>query len=502
MFESESEVSIVKLGDDINISVSQHSKIQEEFRNVWGKSENNSNYIRHKNTLDKMRAMENQYRVTNHETIEDKQYASSSTNYNIHLSTLQAKMENTKEAFKRSTCLQGLSGGIIVALIVLYSTIITLWPQNNVIRYPEYWFEPLGPIITGYLVVDVANTITNATIVMNIDRLKSWKKYFQLLMSIAIGYVASYVSIYVIWVHGLSYRHPMPFIGNVCMSISYIVKVISFWFLFPPNERENKDFRKRLLGYMCLFPLFFLIAQAYTQLSSLFFSVPLNIQWCLGIFVPIVKKINMWIAAKIAFKAAGGATVSAKLAMICGVGGMHSFMMVLLLASKVQPMTAYLVMILDCLPNLWSCVKIIKMHRHHSHVASTLTPSSNDAGRKELEEALQCLTLKESLELFIPVVYCASFVIAYYGPNAKILGNIQNDYWQFEKVENLFDKLSTVGIFFTIDALRAIISALALWYFCKINVCKTYCHIMYHYGILLLFYIMAALNLVYIVLLS
>ena len=121
MFESESEVSIVKLGDDINISVSQHSKIQEEFRNVWGKSENNSNYIRHKNTLDKMRAMENQNRVTNHETIEDKQYASSSTNYNIHLSTLQAKMENTKEAFKRSTCLQGLSGGIIVALIILYS---------------------------------------------------------------------------------------------------------------------------------------------------------------------------------------------------------------------------------------------------------------------------------------------------------------------------------------------------------------------------------------------
>ena len=502
MIKSESDVSIVKLGDDTNIYVSQQARIQEEFRDVWGKTGNNSNYIRHKNTLDKMRATENQKSAM----MEDKQYerVSSWTNYNIHLSKLPAKwlIEKTKEAFERSTCLQGSSGGIIVALIVLYSTIITLWPQSNVIKYPEYWFESLGPIITGYLIVDAANTITNATIVMNVVTLQSWKKYFQLLMSIVIGYVASYVSIYLIWVHGFSYRHPMPFIGQACLMISYIVKVISFWFLFPQNERKNKDFRKRLIGYMCLFPLYFLIAQAYTQLSSLFFSVPLNVQWCLGFFVPVLKKFNMWIAAKIAFKAAGGATISAKLAMICGVGGMHSFMMVLLLASKVQPMTAYLVMTLDCLPNLWSCVKIVKMHRHRSDVSSTLTPSSDDAAKTQLKEAVQCLTLKESLELFIPVVYCASFVIAYHGPNAKIMGNIRNDYWQFEKVENLFGKLSTVGIFFTIDAVRAIISALSLWYFCEINVCKTYCHIMYHYGILILFYIMAALNVVFIVLLS
>ena len=157
---------------------------------------------------------------------------------------------------------------------------------------------------------------------------------------------------------------------------------------------------------MYLFPLYFLISQAYTQLSSLFFSVPLNIQWCLGIFVPLLKKFNMWIATKIAFKAAGGSTVSAKLAMICGVGGMHSFMMVLLLASKVQPMTAYLVVALDCLPNVWSCVKIIKMHRRRRfQVSSTATSSSDqDATGIELKEALECLTLKESLELFIPAV--------------------------------------------------------------------------------------------------
>ena len=188
MIESESEVSTVKLGDNINISVSQHAKIQQEFRKVLGKNGNNSNYIRHKHTLDKTRKMENQIKSSNKvaviEDIKDER-VSSWTNYNIHVGKLPTKLliEKTREAFERSTYLQGSCGGIIVALIVLYSTTITLWPQNNVIKYPEYWFEPLGPIITGYLIIDAANTITNATIVMNVITLKSWKKYFQLLVT-------------------------------------------------------------------------------------------------------------------------------------------------------------------------------------------------------------------------------------------------------------------------------------------------------------------------------
>ena len=62
---------------------------------------------------------------------------------------------------------------------------------------------------------------------------------------------------------------------------------------------------------------------------------------------------------------------------------------------------------------------------------------TNDISNPEQNPALFCLTLKEFMELSIPAVYCASFLMAYYGPNAEVLGNVKNDYWQFEKVENV-----------------------------------------------------------------
>ena len=244
---------------------------------------------------------------------------------------------------------------------------------------------------------------------------------------------------------------------------------------------------------MLLFPTFLFISLVYGQLSALFLNVPLHFQWCLGVFLPMLKKFNMWISTKIAFKASSGPTLSARLAMICGVGGMHSFMIVLLLASAVQPTTAYLVMILDSLPNLWSVIPIVRMHKKQ---LSSTSPEDRNQTRNQIQEALTCLTLKEFLELLIPMIYGVSFVIAFYGPNAEILGNIKNDYWQFEKVDNLVDKLSNVGIFFCVDSFRGILSAFIIWYFSGLNVYKPYCYLMLHYGFLILYYISAALNLV------
>ena len=402
-------------------------------------------------------------------------------------------LENFLKTWKTTPYLQGCFGIFIMIGAILYSMLITCWPQQNIIKYPENWFEPLPPIIIGYHVVDAANTLFSLTTVMNSNIIRCWRKYFQLFVWIVIGFIIPYIGVYIIWVHVLSYNYPMPFIGNICLSISYITKIIAFWFLFPNSNRGNKEYRKRLIWTMFLFPTFFFIAQVYSQLSSIFLNVPLHFQWCLGFLLPMLKKFNMWFSSKIAFKAAGGATLSAKIAMICAVGGIHSFMIVLLLASKVQPTTAYLVMILDSLPNLWSVVSIVRMHK--KQVIST-SPGDINQIRTRIQESFTCLTLKEFLELLIPIIYGVSFVIAFYGPNADILGNVQNDYWQFEKTNSLVDKLSNVGIFFCVDSFRALISASVIWYFSGLNVYKPYCYIMLHYGFLILFYLSSALNVV------
>ena len=111
-------------------------------------------------------------------------------------------------------------------------------------------------------------------------------------------------------------------------------------------------------------------------------------------------------------------------------------------------------------------------------------------------EELKCLALKELMEISIPVVYCISFVIAYYGPNAEILGNVKNDYWQYQKVESVFDKLTNNAIFIVVDAIRGAIIGLLLKRFCKLNFLRTYCEIISSYGILVLVYVSGALAVV------
>ena len=52
---------------------------------------------------------------------------------------------------------------------------------------------------------------------------------------------------------------------------------------------------------------------------------------------------------------------------------------------------------------------------------------------QKLKKSVQILVLSECLEIVIPLAYLLCFVIAYYGPNAEILGNIKNDYWQYQE---------------------------------------------------------------------
>ena len=52
---------------------------------------------------------------------------------------------------------------------------------------------------------------------------------------------------------------------------------------------------------------------------------------------------------------------------------------------------------------------------------------------QKLKKSVQILVLAESLEIVIPLAYLVCFVIAYYGPNADILGNIKNGYWQYQE---------------------------------------------------------------------
>ena len=137
----------------------------------------------------------------------------------------------------------------------------------------------------------------------------------------------------------------------------------------------------------------------------------------------------------------------------------------------------------DCIINTFSCAKIVKMYRHGTGTLST-----------KQNEALKCLALKEFLELIIPAIYSASFIIAFYGPNAEIIGGVKNEYWTYQRVTSLSNKFEKVGMFFVIDFIRGISFWLVLWRFCRLNLFKAYCVIVQTYGIPILLNIVSMLT--------
>ena len=383
-----------------------------------------------------------------------------------------------KNAYLKSLC------GILIPIIAaLYSTTITCWPQHDIILYPEYWYEPLAPTIVSYILISTPAQLIGCSLVMNVNFLLKIKNILIMILSETLGFLATYVLLHISWVQGVGYPHPMPFIGLLSWTIGSIMRMVAFWFLFPRSLRvKDKTFRKRVLAYFSFFPLNMFMAVGYSQLQSLFFVVPLKWQWCAGLLIPFVKKFNMWANAKLAFKAAGGESISARVVLICFVGSLHGLSISLLL-SNVTSTTAYVVMLLDSLPNIWSMFSLVKLKKR-------------DMGLRDpkLYDDFLCLTLKELFELLVPLVYTASFVIAYYGPNAEIFGNIKNDYWQYKKVDDLSEKLKVLGTFILIDAVRGSLFGIFLWITCKLNMFEAYCNIVIKYGLVIILQLIRVMN--------
>ena len=68
------------------------------------------------------------------------------------------------------------------------------------------------------------------------------------------------------------------------------------------------------------------------------------------------------------------------------------------------------------------------------------------------------------------LIYLVLIPMAYFGPNAELLGNIRLSIWQFQRpIEDIEAYLFRVTLLLGADLLSVVINAGMLWYFCKIN---------------------------------
>ena len=94
--------------------------------------------------------------------------------------------------------------------------------------------------------------------------------------------------------------------------------------------------------------------------------------------------------------------------------------------------------------------------------------SSNSLAQENLEE----LIMTERIESVIPFTYLLTFLMAYYGPNAEILGNIKLTIWQYQSVADIEDYIKNLLKLLVIDFSSFATNGILLWITCKINVFK------------------------------
>ena len=287
-------------------------------------------------------------------------------------------------------------------------------------------------------------------------------------------------TIYFSWTHALGYRYPMPFTGQVQVLMVFLFFVpLSIWLQYSLSiKKQNPSVKQQISLYVRLLFLRLLTLVVYTKLPALFLGDKTQLQWLLVIFLPLWKKICLWWNEKMALKITLGHKFVSKINSIIWLGFAHSFSITLVLAStKIHLITACLLMLSDFMFNLWSLMKILRQKR------SPLTDQQDE----ELDTALCSLAVREYLEVLIPSMYCLSFIVAYYGPNAELIGNVKCEIWTFEKVNNLFDKLKFIFLFIVIDGIRGVSFGFVLWYFRNLNMYSAYCRTLKAYGKLILF---------------
>ena len=322
-------------------------------------------------------------------------------------------------------------GILVLAVCVTGCCPTTLIPVHNSVINPQFWYEvlisflPLTFFIAGSFVIraqKVFNCFSNRMKRITFD-LSCWS---------FLATVVFCVLLHFVWIKIFGYIEPVPW---KCIMMGYICSVIisiRLWHVFPKEMVKEALFRTRRLAYFCYLAWACFLGIQLLGLAKLFKEVPNNIQWVLGICVPLIKEMNDRMLEKLISKASSSATIiDAHLVAKIDAGIIFSFWITIILATDATQITGYVLLGINSCINISLCLKAKKLER--KSFPYLLNQRINRFLQKEV---IAELVLNETIEILVPLAFIVSYATAFYGPNYDKLGSVGCNYWTFQKVEN------------------------------------------------------------------
>ena len=85
----------------------------------------------------------------------------------------------------------------------------------------------------------------------------------------------------------------------------------------------------------------------------------------------------------------------------------------------------------------------------------------------------------------VSLTYLASLVVIYNGPNAEVMGNIKNSYFDFAEITNLENTVRSILLIVAIESATSLATVAILHFKCRINPVLVFLHLVKEYGFII-----------------
>ena len=361
----------------------------------------------------------------------------------------------------------------ILLICGITMSVSTLIPRHDSILEPAYWFE-FNFVVGFALIIGTAEKITNLAILMEKGSLISIRLFIKIFLVSFLTWLLIYCFCYIIWTCILGYNHPIPLVGIFCGLPVGIVTTASLPLLLPGNEftkKELKDMLKNFLLYQLAW-IFVMIWQN-SVLSRIFKNLEnSNWQCIMALLIPASKLSTHRFLSKVLHRLVGTENEKATVLLTVSINVSYGMFVATRIVGA-QIATVSCMIAVEVLMQLIMTYRIVKHDKVNSH----------GLGKWKMEKkmAIRKLVFSELCEGLVPLGYAICFAMAYYGPNAKLIGNVKNGNWQYKAVDDAnWTFLVMLGLF-ALDLVSLSLNAGIIWIFCHFDVLKEFCIVLQKY---------------------
>jgi hypothetical protein len=367
---------------------------------------------------------------------------------------------------------------LIVMAVSFSSCGVTLVPQHNSIEEPEYWYETIITQCLTYNAYVIVITAMRLKIFFKDDaRLGTPIPIITMYLVTLIAFNGVSYLLHLFWTVYLGFNHPIPWLGVLSLTLYFPTYYICLWFQFSPELKSNAQGRRKIF-FFCLYSQnFFFACMIRITVMTLFAHTPPDMQPIWAIVMPIIRELDGWMLNYWMLKTTDGENRDAKLVTETEHNCNYMALMAIVLGLWATDTASYCILGVEFLINFCKTIVVLRMNRKISSdpsVQETLDPLQ--------QEAAKDLVFIELVEIMMPFVYTFTVLMAYYGPNGTILGNVRNNCWDYKAIEDLTGLLGAVFRMFSLDVLAFAITVVLLWKYSSVNGIKVVLKEIRYYG--------------------